>query len=216
MAWFWIIFVGLLITGFTFGHYDNKRKDEVNFANNNKIKRKIDEFDNASIIFISEDMNTSVALSEKRREVLVMSATEIKSEVPYTYKERIIKLDDILESEVTINNLIVATTNKILQEVFGTLIEGKLGDRAGTINVGLFGIKKSNDEIRNIDIRLLIDDINNPLCIINFLHDIDFEAVFRKRLRKGHSKDSKQYKTVIKQVEKWQGMFDVLLQNRDN
>lgn len=217
MGWFifFIVVIVILVAGNAIERSENEKKVSNNTANSKKIRTTINEFDEDSITFISKNKETAVALSEDEREVLIMSATQIKSDVPYIYKERTIKFDDIIQSEVIIDNETVTKTARGSQ-VGGAVIGGVLLGGVGAIIGGLSGGTRSKEEIRNIDIKLTVNDMNDPVSVITFLHDIDFESEFRERLKRGHSKDSVEFTNAIKQAEKWQGMFDVILKSRNN
>lgn len=92
------------------------------------------------------------------------------------------------------------------------MVGGVLLGGVGAIIGGLSGTKGSSKYIKEMDIKLTINDIENPIIKINFLDGQDKKHT---NLKQGYHPNDMQYKQAVKDIEKWQGMFDVILHNQD-
>lgn len=161
-------------------------------------------------IFIDKEYRSAVALDEKNKRILHIK-TDSMSGSTRTYKKEWINFDDIIESEVVIDDETVTKTARGSQ-IGGAVVGGVLLGGVGAIVGGLSGKTKSKDEVKNIDMKITVNNMKNPVHRINFLHN--FETMSDRPSKNGHKKDSEEYKNAIAEVEKWQGIMEVVLKGQ--
>lgn len=181
---------------------NTKRLQDV--IKNNELK---------GITHISYDKRSVAIVNEDKQELYIFNyeqQADFKKLLNYNYKS--IPFNKILSSEVIIDNQSISQTMRGSQ-LAGALVGGALTGGIGAIIGGLSGKTKQIDKVKNIDIKLTIKDLQNPIEKINFInpkhttHDWEYN--------KGRSKDDELVKQALKDVEKWQGMFDVILKQQD-
>jgi hypothetical protein len=187
---FGMFIFGILL--FTLALYVNK--DEANEKINKKSKflESVNQNSNGKCkIFINREMTNGIGIDELNKKIHILSPT----------RNFIYDFNDIIKSEIVIDNQSVISTNRGSQLV-GIAVGGILAGGIGAIIGGLSGGKISKQEIRNVELKLTINDLSNTTFKINFLSPVT---------KVGWSKDSTRVKNSISEIEKWQGYFDIIL-----
>jgi hypothetical protein len=163
----------------------------------NKLLKLVNDVKGSNKIFINPENTKAIVLDEINKKVHLFSPTN-NIKLDYNF-------DDIIQSEVIIDGNTVTSTNRGSQ-LMGMVAGGILAGGIGAIVGGLSGGKTSKDEIKNIELKLTINDMNNSIFRINYL---PFTKV-------GWSKDSNRVKNAISKIDEWQGYFDIILKQQNN
>lgn len=217
---FWIMLLIVLVIIWTVHIYrletdeeyreHNDRTSHPDKVNKKEMERILEEINSDGILFRSFNNSCSAILNKDNNELCVIYSTQQDEHGVHTYDQRLIKFSDILSSEVIIDSHTVTSTSRGSQ-LTSAAAGGALFGNTGAVIGGLSGKTKSTEQVKNMDIKLTVNDLENPVCKINFLDGCN---QFNRPQKNGFKKDSEEYKQAIKQVEKWQGMFDVILKNQ--
>lgn len=112
--------------------------------------------------------------------------------------------DQILESEIIEDGNSVIKTSRGSQ-IGGALIGGALAGGVGAIVGGLSGSKTSFKEVKKIDLRITLNDLNNPVQTINFMNT---EMALKK--------DNPYYKEVYEKALHWHKLMSVVIKKQEN
>lgn len=160
--------------------------------------------------FTSYNGSCTAILDKEKQELHIFSLSKKSDTNDYFYKHQFCKFNNILSSEVIVNSETVTSTARGSQ-IGGAVVGGALLGGVGALAGALSGKTTSKENIRSVEIKLTVDDLSEPIYKINFLDTFNPVTNFHK---KGYRKDSKEFKSAISEVEKWQGMFDVILHNQ--
>lgn len=96
-------------------------------------------------------------------------------------------------------NCEVLKDNKTIHKISatGTIVGGALAGGLGAA-IGSQAGKKSKEKVQSLDLLINIDDLENPTLKINFFHQ--------------GMEDYKLEKEALPQVERWEGIFKVILE----
>lgn len=172
-------------------------------------KEIMKEFDGVKTKF--ESNRDSVCLDKESEQIRIIYYDGKNEYQESQYKIRQIKFKDIISSEVVVDDQTIVSSMRGSQ-LTGAAVGGLLFGGLGGVVGGLSGKKKHDNLVSNIQIKLTINDIENPIAIINFLQDMD-EIYQEPTKKKFETKDEKYIKSA-KEVEKWQGIFDVILKQQ--
>lgn len=180
--------------------------------NKNNLSKIMEESGAEGIEFRSHN-NSCAAILDKESEKLHVFYSEFQSPSNnhHTYRHFSCNFSDIIESEVIVDNNTITKTARGSQ-IGGAVVGGALLGGVGAIIGGLSGTKGSFDQVMQAEIKLTINDLENPICKINFL---DGQDENHKRQKRGYHRNDIQYKKAMEQLDKWQGMFDVILNNQN-
>lgn len=124
-----------------------------------------------------------------------LGVDEEQKKVVYAYwdaKPFEIPFEKIINCEVLKDN---KTIHKI--SATGTIVGGALAGGLGAA-IGSQAGKKSKEKVQSLDLLINIDDLENPTLKINFFHQ--------------GMEDYKLQKEALPQVERWEGIFKVILE----
>lgn len=214
MNWFMIIICTIALLYILMLIFDSEFRKINNPGKTNKenLDKLIKESQFKGVTsFRSYNNSCSAILNEDEEKLHVFYSVKQDKHKIHTYKQRTINFYDILLSEVIIDNTTVTSTARGSQ-VASALVGGAILGGVGAIIGGLSGKTSSIENVKKIDIKLTLNDLNDPISKINFLDGDDISHFDKK---KGFKKESKEYRHAISEVEKWQGIFDVILRNQD-
>lgn len=141
--------------------------------------------------YISGSSGVSVAFDSKRKKVCFIDKE---------LKVSIYDFGDILASEIEEDGETI-----IKKSVSGTLgralVGGILTGGIGALVGGLTATGKQKEKIKSINLKITVNDLSNPIYKLNFLN---IEA----------KRGSLVYKSAYEQVEKWHGIFSVLVNQK--
>jgi hypothetical protein len=190
---FFIISIFLFILSI----YLQKGQTQKQIDIKNNLLKLVNDVKGNNKRFINPENTKAIVLDESNKKVYLFSPTN-NIKLDYNF-------DDIIQSEVIVDGNTITSTNRGSQ-LMGMVVGGILAGGVGAIVGGLFGGKTSKDEIKNIELKLTINNMNNSIFKVNFL---PFTKV-------GWSKDSTKVKNSLSEIETWQGYFDIILKQQNN
>jgi hypothetical protein len=161
----------------------------------NRLKQLI--LDNTQIqgkTFIDEESTKAIVIDDQNKKIHLFSLIENKCLV-YNF-------EDVIQSEVVIDNNTIITTNRG-QQLLGGVVGGLIAGVPGVIIGALSSSKIQTEKIKNVELKLTLNDIDNSIFKISFLNQI--------AVNKGLSKDFYMIKNALNEVEIWQGYFNVIM-----
>lgn len=173
----------------------DKKKINEQTEKQNKVHRLIE--DNVIVkskSYINNEYSKAIVIDEQNKKVHLFSYYNC-----YTYS-----YDDIIESEVVIDNTTITSTNRGKQ-ILGSVVGGVIAGVPGMIIGGLSNEQTSMDKIKSMELKLTLNDMDNVIYQINFLTPTN----------NGLSKDSPQVKKAISDIDKWHGIFNIILKHQN-
>ena len=166
---------------------------EINKAKLNKYIDNIPDFI-FSHKFIGEDAKSAIAIDETRKALILLSKTSnniLKESFEF---EKIISAE-IFEDGDSISTIEADRGSQLSGIAIGGIIGGSVGAAIG----GLSGKRTSKQtiKIKNLDLRITVNDFKNPLRVIKFLN-IETE------------KNSDVYKKAAQELNKWMSIFKII------
>jgi len=228
--WYTMLYLLLLVVAFVGYAYihnsitgynpaDTKKKVKANLENAVSELPDISQYKK----YISEDYASGIILDETNKIVFVVSTkgrtyskvnididnfgiTKMKS---YSYK-------DILQSEIIEDQNTITQTQRGSQ-IGGALIGGVLAGGAGAIIGGLSGKTKITSEVSTIELKISVNDLENPVYLINFMGaEVGFNRDNPIPIKKKPiKKDTERYKSAIKNADHWHSLVSVLIKQAD-
>jgi len=162
-------------------HHKNKSKE---------VFKNLTNF-NATDKYISDSSGVSIAYDKKRKKICLLVGH--KAEL-YEYK-------DIIQSELDIDGETV-----LKQSITGTVgrsvVGGVLGGGVGAIIGGTTGKKTGKEKIKNIDLKIIVNNSKSPVYRINFMSTETSKRGFIYNISYG-------------EAEKWHGIITTLIKQAD-
>lgn len=189
--WFWVIIFFSIIIGAVWIQtaYTNNKKQEMESS---LVSRN--DF-NASQKFMGVDGRSGIAIDEAKK--IICLITNINSSV----HQRIISYTDIISVELFEDGNSITKTSRTSQ-AGGLLVGGLLLGGVGAIVGGLSGKTKTTEKIQKIDLRLIVNDVSQPL------HDIAFMNV-------EGNKGGIIHNFALQNARHWHGVIEVLIKEAD-
>ena len=177
----------------------NKGKQQINeqIGRQDKLNSLIkDNVLEKSKTYINNDFTKAIVLDEINNKIHLFNINNYQC-FSYDFK-------NIIKSEVIIDNNTVISTKRGTQ-ILGTAVGGMIAGVPGMIIGALSSEKITSQKVKNIDLKLTLNDMNDPIFIINFLSPSN----------KGFIKDSPQVKNALTSLDRWQGYFNVILKQQN-
>jgi hypothetical protein len=163
--------------------------------------KNINDFTHSQV-FISEDLNSAIAIDSTREKICLVS-------IEYTIASSVlIPFKDVLSCEIIENNSSLTKTVRSSQ-VGGALVGGILLGGAGAIIGGLSGKTHTMDKVKNIDLLIVINNMESPIFKVNFLTTNEYNNP------NGYDKESDDYKFSLDSAKKWQGLIAIIIKKVD-
>lgn len=219
MDWFWIlaiIIISIFVLWALISLIRESTPDNMKHAekiNTEKLEELIKESNAQGIEFRSFNNTCNAIVDEEKRELHVVNFTDIDDNNNLAFERYTCKFEDIIQSELVIDNEILHKTMRGSQ-VAGAAVGGLLFGGVGAIIGGTTGGTKQEELIRNIDIKLTINKLQSPIIKISFLNTFKHNPYEVNLYKNGHQTSSMEYKKATLEAEKWQGMFDVIIKNQ--
>ncbi len=166
----------------------------IGFVNSiNNIKKPRIVFDSlqdfkADNYFLSTSFGLSIGFDNQRKKICILD--KMNKPVIFDYS-KVLQCELIIDGESV---LISSTSGTIGRALLG----GILGGGIGAIIGGTTGSKTKKENISSIDLKIIVNDISNPVYRINFLNI---------KTKKG----SIIYKLAYSNAEKWHGIMSGLI-----
>lgn len=176
-----------------------KEKRQINeqIIRQDKLNRLIkDNVIEKGKTYINNDFTRAIILDEVNNKVHLLNINNYKC---FNYG-----FEDIIKSEVMIDNDTLISTKRGNQ-VLGATLGGLIAGMPGMIIGGLSSDKITSNKVKSVDLKLTVNDLNNPIFKINFLSPSN----------QSYTKDSPRLKNALTSIEKWQGYFSVILKQQN-
>jgi len=159
--------------------------------------------------YISEDYKSVIAIDETNKRMCFVENIEKhidkfkNNSKDFSYGYTLYDFKDLLEAEILQDGETVTKTSRGSQ-IGGALIGGVLAGGMGAIIGGLSGSTTSDDEFKQIALKVLMNDTQNPVKLIYFLYEIS-----------SVKKDDGRYKKANADSMDWHGLLKVIIQQVD-
>jgi hypothetical protein len=190
MIWFLLIlvFIGFLL--FRLGLSEVKRRDEKQLKINQLFK---DIGFNPTKIFTSENKNSTIAYDRDSNTFALVTVIG---------NEQLLKKfngEDIIQSEIVEDNFSVTRASRSSQ-IGGAIVGGALTGGVGAIIGGVTGKRIEKKEVKSIELKIVINDVDDPVKKVTFLNrDYPIE------------KSNPIYKHYYNEIDNWQNMMKVII-----
>jgi hypothetical protein len=187
------IIVVFLISIFPFSS-SSKKQIQNEIVEQNNLNRLINiNVTMKSKEYINKNFTEAIVLDEINKKIHLLSTI--------TNTCKTFDFDELIESEVIIDNESITKFNRGNQ-IIGSVIGGVVAGVPGMIIGGLSSPTISSEKIKNITLKLTFNDMNNPICKIDFLN-------------KSVSKDSHECKVAMNFIDRWYGYFTIILKQQN-
>ena len=150
--------------------------------------------------FLSQDCKNGIALNKTEDKIAFL----YKKEKLLTYDIYILDTEMLVEVEVNKDGETVTRTSKG-GVIGGAAVGGLIGGGIGAIIGGLSGNKSSNERIKVLKLRIVVEDIHEPMHSILFLNELY-----------PIEKHDPRYKEAIDKIDRWYGIAKVLMKIQEN
>ncbi|KOP80654.1 hypothetical protein AMS59_04585 [Lysinibacillus sp. FJAT-14745] len=202
-----MIISGIICSGFALllikVKFDESEEDEKNRLKRITIKEERSKFLTERSLIDSQwvsDLNSTIcAIDEQKEEVCFFY---LDDNLKYTTSKKY-TYEDILEVEVLVDGETITKTSRGSQ-LGGALLGGALAGGVGAVIGGLSGSTTSQEKIGSIQLKITVNDINNPVILLKIFNT---STPWDK-----NDEELKQYSDTAME---WQGLFAVIINNGD-
>jgi len=186
----WLVVV--VVFGLAVAYYvkESNQKEELE-----QRLRSMADFSPSQLVWSCNSMS-ALAVDEERQKLCLVKRTAAG------YAERVLPARDLLSAELFENGNSVTKTIRSSQ-IGGALIGGLAFGGVGAIIGGLSGKTVTSNKIRQVDLRLTVNDTTTPL------HDVAFMNVEA-------SKDGIIHSQAMRQARHWHGVLEILIKRADD
>ncbi|WP_188206960.1 SHOCT domain-containing protein [Alkalibacillus aidingensis] len=199
---FLVIIVGVILLGRSESKEQQAIKDKKEKLLSN-IKNVLLEDFTVTKEYITNDQDHGILIDEDNKKVCIVWQGMNRHKV-FNYR-------DILESEIIEDGETITKSSRKSQ-IGGALLGGVLAGGVGAIIGGLSGKQKSDKEIISLDLKLVVNNTQNPVYTINFLK-AEIESISQKPIP--IKKSSSQYKLSKNKINHWHSLITVLIKQAD-
>lgn len=172
------------------------KQTKENFSKLDKAINNLENFE-SSKKYVFDNAEKAFLIDEKRKK---MSLIEIENENVST---RMYDFHDLLEVEILENGESLTKTSRSSQ-IGGALLGGLMLGGVGAIIGGLSGTQKHKHKVKNIALKLLVNDTDNPLILINVYSSPE-----------GVDKGGSYYKAFSERAREWFSLLKIIIHNAD-
>lgn len=186
-----LILASLLITGgLIISDSIKKEQDDIQTT----MKSNIENIKDFSPSNIQQAANCIIALDEDRSKIAIADTTGT-----YVYDFNKIVESEILQDEVSISK--VSRSGQI----GGVLLGGVLAGGVGAVIGGLSSSKQSETQVRNISLKIIVDDLKKPYQTVQFLcSDVPLKS------------SNTIYTKALDDATQWQSIMSVIMKRNQN
>lgn len=172
----------------------------------NKIKQKLKTMNFSISQMIMDKNNTlenkkniihGIAIDEKNKKICLITYNNLSKLIDLC----VLEYKDILSSEIFVDGVTITKTSRSSQ-IGGALIGDLLFGSVGAVIGGLSGGKVSSEEVKKIDLQIVVNRTSNPI------HDINF-------LNTKCKKNGITYNKAMEKVRHWHGLLAILIKQAD-
>lgn len=173
----------------------------VNAKQQKSMENQLEELPSFTVSqkVVGSDGNFGLAIDENSQMICLI---DNRYEIP---EFRIVSHNDIISCELFQDGSTVTKTVRSSQ-LGGALVGGLALGGIGAVIGGLSGKTKSTENIRRIDMRIIVNDTKNPL------HDVSFLNIETK---KEGLIDGNYYQQALQKARHWHGLIEVLIRRAD-
>jgi hypothetical protein len=165
--------------------------------------------------YIARDFSGGIIYDQDKEEIHLVLPKFRNENKLYSFEVASYSSKELVESEVVINQNSINKVNKV-QLLGSAAVGGALFGGFGSI-VGALTADKSNiEQVKEINMKIKTEDINNPVHTVNFLRNEDLYTM--DTIKQGFHRDSSEVRAALNNVEKWQGIMEAIIrkQNKTN
>lgn len=145
----------------------------------------------ASKTYFSENGSAGIAIDETSQNVCLLT--------PHS-PCRVVGFEDIVESEIVQDGYSI-TKSSITGQLGGAIIGGAIGGEAGAIVGGLGRKTKTEQQVKRIDLKIVVNDLTNPVHTVNF-----FDATAGRGMTTGGNAEF-----AMEAAREWQALVGVMI-----
>ncbi len=158
---FWVFIIIAVVVALIVGVFQGLSQNAK--ANNLQAYiRGLDEFKSA-VSFLSADQKKGLAIDDECKQLCIVN------KAGESCNPKIFKLEDILSSEILENGQVLSKSVRSSQ-IGGALIGGLALGGVGAIIGGLSGSKKDVKKVKDMQLRIIVNDVRDPINDICFLN----------------------------------------------
>lgn len=197
----WIILGIVVVIVIAAAMFSNENNSPLIARDKNKERiesylNQIKEF-NFDKKYFSYDKLQGIAVDYGNGKLMIFNSDANKNLFHKTYN-----FNDLVESEIIEDGVTITKTSRASQFA-GAAIGGTLAGGVGMVVGGLSGKKTNDDEIRSMDLKLLFNDLEKPVHVINYLTPLH---------RKTQPKNTQEYKEALEKIRDWHGVMKVIIE----
>ena len=190
-----VILLGLTLLGLLVAHRIKQRNSIVEHARTLSDFTVTQDIVSVTTDIISSSPITGLALDETRRRICLITKAHGK------IKSRVATYHDILSAEISENGTTVTRTSRTSQ-IGGALLGGLMVGPVGALIGGLSGKRYSDDVVGRLDLRIIVNDSQNPTHVITFLN-----AETKKK--------ATTYAMALEHAQRWYAILKVVIEQAD-
>ncbi|WP_397537856.1 hypothetical protein [Rummeliibacillus pycnus] len=168
---------GLSVILIIWGVIDNNEKKSE--AINDKFGEAIWKFKhlNETRCFVSPKKIARIGMDTENKRVTIIQGYYVNEYDynSYYYKDHIIDFNNIMETEIIQNGVLITETSRGSQ-LGGAIVGGVLAGGVGAVIGGLSGSTKTEEETKSIELGIFVNDLENPYYKITFYSQYSSEA----------------------------------------
>lgn len=191
---FFIMFMGYLVA-IPFLLLERKKNKEKTQNKRKKLFEKLKEVEEykPTRVLVSEDLLYILSVDENLKKICITSHSK---NLLFDYK-------DILQSEIIEDGSSVTRTSRGSQ-LGGALIGGVLAGGVGAVIGGLSGKTETKDQIKKVQLKIVVNDISRPSHTITLLNHITELKT-----------DDHRVKSARKKASDWHNVISIIIKRAD-
>ena len=191
------IILVILLGAIVYGIYQGLSMRLTTKRNTDIFRRVINSLENFTTDFsyIGKDGENALAIDLTNNKIALI---EFSEENVYNYK-------DLLEVEILEDGLSITKTARGSQ-IAGALIGGLALGGVGAIIGGLSGSKHNIDKVSRLDLKLIVNNVETPLFLLNFLNT---------NYTNEYTKNDTEYINAMNSIQELHSRLSVLIKKAD-
>lgn len=143
--------------------------------------------------YINPDFSNSILVDEEKNTITVFN-NEMND--IHSFKSK-----DIIQIEIIKDGEVITTTNR-KNQIGGAIIGSLFAGDTGAIIGGLSASSSTQEKIREINLKISVDNTSRPNLFVNFFNNRDFVSV----------ENSIELRKSLKDIEHWYSILNILIE----